>query len=394
MKKQSKNVKHKNEKEHYVPQFYLKYFSLNNDLKNIWVYDKKTSEIYSQSIKNVAQEIGYNTTEKESTENEYSEIELEISPYINNLFKKNNSYRQGYEYNHIEEMIKSFDLVKMKEYKQAINIFFVLQYFRTKKFRERCEIICYNIKYKLITEYILNFFYTPLYNNNRLYFPNEFIFLNINLLKNSILFKNSFYTEKILSISLLPKIDTIKNYIDFYKYFYLSLNNTNTKKLDETERNKQIIRMIKENKHILKFRRMILLKNETKIPFITSDEPVIITDKYDLNKIENVGLLNPLNTLITTFNSMYCIVFYDTFPLLENIYLEIKNNYKNISNELENNNGYLNDRIEIVTIPNNKQGESFINQISIVQYKNSKQYIFACKKDVLNNLKNKVNNLK
>lgn len=242
MKKQNNN-KHHNEKEHYVPQFYLKNFSINDKLKKIWVYDKQLNKRYKQSIGNVAQKVEYYTTEQGSIEDNLSNFERNIAPYINNLFKKDNSNRVNYESDNIEEMVDSFSLDQRIKYKKAINLFVIMQYIRAEKSRKEYETRYYNLnKPKFLIEFILTFLYAPMFNSKYLYFPKDFIYLNINDLKKTNIFKNSNNTEnfsnvdiiksivslddlkikKMINISMLPKIDLTKNYINFYKYFYLA----------------------------------------------------------------------------------------------------------------------------------------------------------------------------
>lgn len=136
---------------------------------------------------------------------------------------------------------------------------------------------------------------------------------------------------------------------------------------------------------------MILVKNNTDIPFITSDEPVIISDKNNLNRLNSGGLLSPWNTIIIPFNPMYCIILGDTFPLLEHIFPNIdKNNFKRVSKKLENNEGFLNEKIKNYPIHNKIKGRSLVYQINLAQYKNSYRYILANNESILKDLIDKV----
>jgi hypothetical protein len=65
--------------DHYLPQFYLKGFSLNEG-KRIWVYDKKENRKYPTQVRSTANETGFYSTESGSTK-----VEQYLANSIENL---------------------------------------------------------------------------------------------------------------------------------------------------------------------------------------------------------------------------------------------------------------------------------------------------------------------
>lgn len=72
-------------KQHYVPQFYLKNFSI--DKKSINCFDKVNIKAYSQSIRNVAQEKHFYELESLYLEDDFASLEKDVSYYINNIVR-------------------------------------------------------------------------------------------------------------------------------------------------------------------------------------------------------------------------------------------------------------------------------------------------------------------
>lgn len=77
-------------KQHYVPQFYLRNFSM--DKTSIYCFDKVNVRQYSQGIKNVAQKKYFYEFESLYLENDFASLESEVSKYINNIVR-NKKYK-------------------------------------------------------------------------------------------------------------------------------------------------------------------------------------------------------------------------------------------------------------------------------------------------------------
>jgi hypothetical protein len=73
--------------DHYLPQYYLKGFSLNEG-KRIWVYDKQENRRYPTQVKSTANETGFYSTEAGSTEVEQylaNSIENPANPVLEKI---------------------------------------------------------------------------------------------------------------------------------------------------------------------------------------------------------------------------------------------------------------------------------------------------------------------
>ena len=77
-------------KQHYVPQFYLRNFSM--DKTSIYCFDKVNVRSYSQSIKNVAQKKYFYELDSLYLEDDFASLESEVSKYIN-IIVKNKKYK-------------------------------------------------------------------------------------------------------------------------------------------------------------------------------------------------------------------------------------------------------------------------------------------------------------
>lgn len=77
-------------KHHYVPQFFLKGFSMDNE--NLWLFDKVSKEFRFHSIRNIASEnkfYSYKVNNKEENlENVFSQIEGLAKSILNKIIKK------------------------------------------------------------------------------------------------------------------------------------------------------------------------------------------------------------------------------------------------------------------------------------------------------------------
>lgn len=74
--------------QHFVPQFYLKYFTSNKERDKIWTYDKPSKKSFETSIKNVACQKGFYDSkwidniylQEQTLENTYADFESFFAP--------------------------------------------------------------------------------------------------------------------------------------------------------------------------------------------------------------------------------------------------------------------------------------------------------------------------
>jgi hypothetical protein len=77
-----------NQRHHYVPQFYLKYWGIPKKGRQIWAHDIRDGKTYLTGVKNVAQERGfYKVPGEASLETELAKIESQVSPTWKKLAK-------------------------------------------------------------------------------------------------------------------------------------------------------------------------------------------------------------------------------------------------------------------------------------------------------------------
>lgn len=127
-------------KQHFIPRFYLRKFSLigdindyNNDKKNkVLIYDKKNNKQYASTVYNIACENYFydldnvnNKNNKQIFENEFSNMESKFSMllthFINRCKQKENYYSA---------------LIINKKEREEFSFYLTMQLLRTKKFRD------------------------------------------------------------------------------------------------------------------------------------------------------------------------------------------------------------------------------------------------------------------
>lgn len=241
-------------KQHYVPQFYLKLFSKNEKIIN--VYDKISSKNLpvNTSIESIAQskffydipeDIANQTNvDPQLFEKIFSKIESESNYVIKDILNrlKNNAFKN----------FNSYEKSTLLEF-----IFF--QYIRTKQTREEfsnIENVFETLFYSLLEK---NF---PLEQYPKELYPTRKIDAE-DIKKYHLLYLFDFFTN--------PEIKLIKNRLKEYI--------------------------------------CIILENNTDKDFITSDSPVIIFPHINKNSLNTVGLLEDGVEIIFPLSSKYLLVF-------------------------------------------------------------------------------------
>ncbi|QUN13130.1 DUF4238 domain-containing protein [Clostridium sp. C1] len=265
-------------KQHYVPQFYLKYFCINEDKIN--VYLKKENKILkNQLIRNVA------------CENDYFDISLDkpTSPLL-------------------EEVIKGIDFKnkKFEDYVHTNNM---------EKFFSELESVMGNI-FSKFKEYILNE-------------------KNINTV---IPFSQFFEIRKYIILYILIQYMRSPLYKNMYIKIYNAVNeicgnngmkNFNNKKIDigihdnddaKVHHIRQIGELDNYNAKMMCIGEMTcdVLVNKTEESFITSDSPICTLKKVDDSHYKySIFKKGDCNMIIFPLSTEICLVF-RTSPLLSN----------------------------------------------------------------------------
>jgi len=107
--------------EHYVPQFYLRNFSMKNDRRRVYCFDKPTAKTFVSNIKNIACEryfYDFPTKDDKSVEKNLSKIEPALAAAY-------------------DKLITGADLNKLNwEERVSMAVFIAIQEIRTKEMRE------------------------------------------------------------------------------------------------------------------------------------------------------------------------------------------------------------------------------------------------------------------
>lgn len=369
-------MSYNNPKQHYVPQFYLRYFSpkyVENKLRNknkndpIWVYDKNNlkDNIYSQKIKNVAQtKMGYTAFD------EYNNKTVNLEPF----FSKKEKIVSKNINNMLVDLYEKKPLTNEIEYKKAINLFIVLQHFRAKKNEELWTIIYQGNFKSLLVKGILDFYFD---------YPHFFSF-KYDDLKDSSLFKKSFPNEihksqkeieYNIELFLFPELFIINKWnlskqILFYYYFYTN-SHLELKNQSKVSRLCEIKRIITKHEESLRFRKMILIINNTEIPFITSDEPVLIIENKT-NNIKNGGLLSQDTEIYIPLTQKYMAYLYELHPDFDEKKFD----------QLKKHTGFLHDHLNLKEIENNSEGKKLVEDINKFEFQAGFRYIFSSDKNI------------
>jgi len=131
-------------KQHYVPQFYLKSFSLRKTLKgkknfSINVFDKDLEKIYMSNIKNIAQEkYFYDKDGHQLIEKNLSQIESACSKVYNSLVKDEN-----------------FFLMEIPQKRDYMSLLLTIQILRTKEMRLYVKDMVKEFKKEMYKDYEL-----------------------------------------------------------------------------------------------------------------------------------------------------------------------------------------------------------------------------------------------
>jgi hypothetical protein len=128
-------------KQHYVPRFYLKYFT-NTDSK-VFVYDKHNDKVFETAVDNIACENYFYDSDKfesdileeQFLEKFYSSIESEFAPFYFDFISKIGSQAE-------------FEI--SKEDKNAFSNFLAFQIERTKEYREISSQLTFTLKDQLL----------------------------------------------------------------------------------------------------------------------------------------------------------------------------------------------------------------------------------------------------
>jgi hypothetical protein len=107
-------------KQHYVPKFYLKNFSINSNRKTIQCLDKVNLRSHISNFKVIAQEEKFNESDSQDIEDNLSKIENDASKLINN-FLDNPKYKR----------------LNSEPFKLKLAYFILIQLIRTKEVRNR-----------------------------------------------------------------------------------------------------------------------------------------------------------------------------------------------------------------------------------------------------------------
>lgn len=105
-------------KQHYVPKFYLKNFSINSNRKTIQCLDKVNLRSHISNFKVIAQEEKFNESDSQDIEDNLSKIENDASKLINN-FLDNPKYKR----------------LNSEPFKLKLAYFILIQLIRTKEVR-------------------------------------------------------------------------------------------------------------------------------------------------------------------------------------------------------------------------------------------------------------------
>lgn len=124
-------------KQHYVPQFYLKNFSV--DKKSINCFDKVNIKAYSQSIRNVAQEKHFYELESLYLEDDFASLEKDVSYYINNIVRT-----------------KKYKALNNLKQRSNLALFMALQLIRTLEVRQLIELQAKALRDNLIETGVMN----------------------------------------------------------------------------------------------------------------------------------------------------------------------------------------------------------------------------------------------
>jgi len=247
--------------QHYVPQGYLKNFTLEGSDKRIWCFNKKFNkwsdngiklrastnyfyELSEEYEKKFLKYFGYSSVN--STEKFLSIFESEVFPIIKNLIETCET---------VDE-IKVIDLLYTEDYRVYLAMFIILQYYRTKKYRKRLYEKYYNEKKHELDGFERNYGFT-LYQHSQ----------NIKQLQKYA--KDKSIMQQMVEIEDLNKNNELLNKIGNYSWF-IGTNNYN-------------------------------------IPLVTSDNPVVDMESY---KIED----DILRAWAMPLNSKYVlIIVFDYF---------------------------------------------------------------------------------
>lgn len=124
-------------KQHYVPQFYLRNFSL--DETSINCFDKVNVKSYSQKIRNVAQEKYFYEFEALYLEDDFASLETEVSKYINNLVRN-----------------KKYKVLNNLKQRSKLALFMAAQLIRTLERRQLVELQVKALKNHFIESGVMN----------------------------------------------------------------------------------------------------------------------------------------------------------------------------------------------------------------------------------------------
>ncbi|MBD2665473.1 hypothetical protein B6N60_04384 [Richelia sinica FACHB-800] len=126
--------------QHYVPQSYLKNFSLHNS--QVFVFDKLNQKIFTSHVKNVASERFFNDFPGDATqlkkiqmmEELYSQLEMKQNRFLRHIKKKiNNIFDLRFHHNKSEKAYLTNILTR--EQRNDLACITAIQFLRTKKFR-------------------------------------------------------------------------------------------------------------------------------------------------------------------------------------------------------------------------------------------------------------------
>lgn len=299
-------------KHHYVPQVYLKNFAKKKDHSwMVYVRDKELENCYNADIKSIAMEKDYNTVlkleDKYYWEHFYSTgIELLMSKVLTSTIINCNC-----------AFIKNESLILNKRLKYDLGKILITQLLRTKKAR-----------------------------NHQLEISNKVVPSVINFLKVQLVNKLTLEQEEILNSFELTE--------DLFKDIDLKIIN------DEKRVNKFV--------NILMDKVWIIYKNINyqQLPFITSDNPVVM---YNINNKSTSSKVNGIA-------KRYTIIYY---PLSSQLLLSIYD-HGLFWGEL---NKYDNKILELDI----KKDSKFINNINLLQYKQCIRQVYSMNRFKQNDLK-------
>lgn len=271
-------------KQHYVPQFYLRNFSM--DKTSIYCFDKVNVRSYSQSIKNVAQKKYFYELESLYLEDDFASLESEVSKYIN-IIVRNKKY-------------KALNNLKQRS---KLALFMAAQLIRTLERRQLIELQVGALKNHFIETGVMDDILSSFFDN----------FLQDDSIKESHL--------KLIQ-EMLPLL---------VKSFF--------------------------------FKKWVLLIDKTDVGFLTSDNPIVMYNAYNLE-----GLDNENNHVFFPLSPQVCICLLDP------------SNYKNFKVKAQYSDEEINLNIlkaDTYKITNEKE----VDCINALQAKYSTRHIFSQSND-------------